>query len=158
MNSVTTTRRDRLRDDRIDHVTYDLLPQAALLTRLLIKQVPGDISRTEAGVLRTLTAAPRRITDLAEFEGLAQPTMTQLVQRLEQRGWVERARHAGDGRVMLISVTEAGEATLEEFRLQVGSALRTHMDEMSDEQLAALETATETLAALVDALQGGAAP
>ena len=145
---------DALCAERIDYVADQLLPHAAMVTRLLIKQVEGEISRTEAGVLNTLIAAPRRITELAELEGLAQPTMTLLVQRLEQRGWVKRERGADDGRVVLVSLTEAGSATLEEFRAQVGAALRVHMDAMSPEQIAALETATEALGSLVDTFLG----
>jgi DNA-binding MarR family transcriptional regulator len=141
---------DALRAERIEYVADQLLPHAAIVTRLLIKQVKGGISRTEAGVLSTLVTAPRRITELAELEGLAQPTMTLLVQRLEQQGWVTRERRADDGRVVLVSLTEAGSATLEAFRAQVAAALRTHMDAMTDQQIAALETATEALGALVD--------
>jgi DNA-binding MarR family transcriptional regulator len=146
-----------VRAEQIDHVSAHLLPNAGVLTRLLIKQVRNEISRTDAGVLHTLTSAPRRITELAELEGLAQPTMTLLVQRLEQRGWVKRERGADDGRVVLVSVTETGRARLDAFRAQVGAALHVQMEAMSDEQIAALETATETLGALVDALQGAAA-
>jgi DNA-binding MarR family transcriptional regulator len=145
-----SSRLDAVRAERIEYVADQLLPHAAILTRLLVKQVKGEISRTEAGVLSTLIAAPRRITELAELEGLAQPTMTLLIQRLEQRGWVRRERDADDGRVVLVSLTDAGHATLERFRAQVGAALRAHMDEMSDEQVAALETATEALGSLVD--------
>ena len=141
---------DARRTDRIDYVAGQLLPHAAIVTRLLIRQVKAEISRTEAGVLSSLVAAPRRITELAELESLAQPTMTLLVQRLEQRGWVKRERRADDGRVVLVSLTEAGNATLDEFRAQVGAALRVHMDAMSDEQVAALETATAALGSLVD--------
>src|SRR3954454_13942934 len=141
---------DARRAERIDYVAEQLLPHAAIVTRVLIKQVKNEMSRTEAGVLSALIAAPRRITELAELEGLAQPTMTLLVQRLEQRDWVKRERRADDGRVVLVSVTEAGSATLAEFRAQVGAALRAHMDAMSDEQIAALETATEALGSLVD--------
>jgi DNA-binding MarR family transcriptional regulator len=144
-----------VRAARIDHVAGHLMPHAALLGRLLLKQLPDEIPRTEAGLLNTLTDAPRRVTELAELEGLAQPTVTQLVQRLEQRGWVTRERHAGDGRVVLVTVTDAGRAKLEEFRAQVSAALSPHIDAMSDEQIAALETATLTLGSLVDALQGG---
>src|SRR3954451_195126 len=149
---------DARRAERIDYVAEQLLPHAAIVTRLLIKQVEAEISRTEAGVLSTLVAAPRRITELAELESLAQPTMTLLVQRLEQRGWVTRERGADDGRVVLVSLTEAGSATLEEFRAQVGAALRVHMDAMSDEQIAALETATEALGLLVDTFLGAEDP
>jgi DNA-binding MarR family transcriptional regulator len=141
---------DALRAERAEYVADNLLPHAAIVTRLLIKQVKGEISRTDAGVLSTLIAAPRRITELAELEGLAQPTMTLLVQRLEQRGWVTRGRRPDDGRVVLVSLTEAGSATLDAFRAQVGDALRVHLDAMSDEQIAALETATEALGSLVD--------
>jgi DNA-binding MarR family transcriptional regulator len=148
---------DALRAERIEYVADQLLPHAAIVTRLLIKQVTAEISRTEAGVLSTLIASPRRITELAELEGLAQPTMTLLVQRLEQRGWVKRERRADDGRVVLVSLTEAGSATLEEFRAQVGAALRVYMDAMSDEQIVALETATEALGSLVDTFLGGTA-
>jgi len=155
MNSGTPTD-SAARAERIEYVASNLLGHTAVLTRLLIRQVRPDISRTEAGVLRTLVGAPRRITELAELEGLAQPTMTLLVQRLEQRGWVRRERHADDGRVVLVSLTDAGETTLEGFRAQVLDALRSQLDAMSDEEIAELEAATETLGSLVDALQGGA--
>ena len=141
---------EALRAERVEYVADQLLPNAALVTRLLVRQVKGEVSRTDAGVLNTLIAGPRRITELAELEGLAQPTMTLLVQRLEQRGWVKRERRADDGRVVLVSVTKAGSAMLHEFRAQVGSVLRVHMDAMSDEQIAALDTATEALSSLVD--------
>jgi DNA-binding MarR family transcriptional regulator len=149
-----TTSPTAVRAEKADYVAAHLLSNAGLLARLLVKQIRGEVSRTEAGVLHSVSEAPRRITELAELEGLAQPTMTLLVQRLEQRGWVKRERHAGDGRVVLVSVTDAGRATLVEFRAQVGDALRTHMDAMSDEQIASLETATDALGSLVDALQG----
>jgi DNA-binding MarR family transcriptional regulator len=152
----TATSSNAVRAERIDYVAGHLLPHAALLTRLLIKEVRGELSRTEGGVLNTLSGGPRRITELADLEGLAQPTMTLLVQTLEQRGWVKRKRPADDGRVVLVSLTAAGKAALEEFRTQFGAALRAHMDTMPAEQISALETATETLGSLVRVLQSAA--
>jgi DNA-binding MarR family transcriptional regulator len=156
MNSRTADP-SALRAERVEYVAGHLLGHAALLTRLLVRQVRPDVSRTEAGVLRTLTDAPRRITELAELEGLAQPTMTLLVQRLEQRGWVKRGRYPDDGRVVLVSLTDAGRTTLEGFRTQVLAALRNHLDAMPDAEIAELEAATETLGSLVDTLQSGVA-
>ena len=144
------------RAEPAEYVASHLLGHAAVLTRLLIRQIRPDVSRTEAGVLSTLTDAPRRITELAELEGLAQPTMTLIVQRLEQRGSVKRERDADDGRVVLVSLTDAGRKMLERFRAQVLDALRTQLDAMPDEEIAELEAATETLGSLVDALQAGA--
>ena len=45
--------------------------------RLLVKQVRSrEISRTEMEVLSILSEGPRKITELTELEGIAQPTMT----------------------------------------------------------------------------------
>jgi DNA-binding MarR family transcriptional regulator len=156
MNS-TATGADAARAERMDYVAGRLLSHAALLTRLIANQVPGPLSRTEAGVLYTLADAPRRITELAELEGLAQPTMTLLLQRLEQRGWVQRARHPDDGRAVLVSVTAPGRAMLDDFRARVALAVRADMEGLSDEQIEALEAATHTLRSLIDVLQGAPA-
>jgi DNA-binding MarR family transcriptional regulator len=146
------------RADRLDYVATHLVSRAALLVRLLVKQVPiGDISRTEAEVLGILSGGPRRITELAELEGLAQPTMTLLVRRLEGRGWVARDGLPEDGRVVMVSITEAGEGMFEGFRCQFRAALRTDLEGLSDGQLVELLAATDTLGSLVEMLQGAVA-
>ena len=152
-----TSSRIPARSDRIDYVSSQLLPRAALLTRLLVGQLGGELSRTEVGLLNTLSEGPRRITELAELERLAQPTMTLLVKRLEQQGLVRRERPADDGRVVLASLTEAGTAALEDFRTQASAALGAYLAEIPDEQVEALAAATEALAQLVTHLQQGAA-
>jgi DNA-binding MarR family transcriptional regulator len=102
-----------------------------------------------------VSGGPRRITELAELERLKQPTMTVLVQRLEQQGLVSRERHADDGRVVLVNLTQAGRVALEDYRAQARAALSAHLTEMSDEQVEALAAATETMAQLVTLLQRG---
>ena len=49
---------------------------------------------------------------MAAAEGVSQPSMTQLMQRLEQRGLVVRTSDPADGRVALVSLTEEGRAAL----------------------------------------------
>ena len=151
MNRPTVTTASRA--ERIDYVSRELLPGVALLTRLLVRQLGGTWSRTEISLLNTLSYGPRRITELAEFERLAQPTMTQLVKRLEQSGLVTRGRHADDGRVVLVDLTEAGLAAVEDFRAQASTALGACLAEMPDAQVEGLAAATETLAQLVTLLQ-----
>jgi DNA-binding MarR family transcriptional regulator len=141
------------RSGQLDYVASELLPRAALLTRLLVRQLGGELSRTEVGLLRTLSSGPRRITELAELEGLAQPTITILIKQLEEQGLVTRTRRSGDGRVVLVDLTESGSAALEEFRARLRAVVGGYLAEISDEQVDALAAATETLAHLVDALQ-----
>jgi|1185.fasta_scaffold1354739_1 DNA-binding MarR family transcriptional regulator len=153
MKSATETGRARSRAERIDDVSRQLLPGVALLTRLLVRQLGGTWSRTEVSLLNTLTDGPRRITELAEYERLAQPTMTQLVKRLEQSGLVTRKRQADDGRVVLVELTEAGVAAVADLRAQASAALGACLAEMPDEQVDALAAATETLTQFVALLQ-----
>jgi DNA-binding MarR family transcriptional regulator len=139
----------------IDVVAGSLVPAASRVTRLLLRRAPQRISRSDAGVLSALTGGPRRSTELADLEGHAQPTMTLLVKRLEERGWVARRRDPADGRVVLVSLTEAGEAALEDVRAAYRSVLRNYLVHLSDEEIAALLTATEALESLLGALQQG---
>src|SRR3954449_11018856 len=137
------------RAERVEYVASHLLGHTAVLTRLLIRQVRPDVSRTEAGVLRTLSDGPRRITELAELEGLAQPTTTLLVQRLEKQGLVRRERQADDERVVLVWPTDAGAAALEDYLMLASAELRGYLDAMPDDQLKALTAATDALGELI---------
>jgi DNA-binding MarR family transcriptional regulator len=137
----------------MDYVSSELIPRTALLTRLLIRQLSGALSRTELGLLRTLGGGPRRITELAELEGLAQPTTTILIKQLEQQGLVTRERQPDDGRVVLVNLTNAGSVALADFRARTSAVLGAYLAEISDEQVEALATATETLEHLVALLQ-----
>ncbi len=143
--------------DRAEHLGYvaeHLLSRAALLVRLLVKQVrTGEISRTEVEVLSILREGPRRITELTELEGVAQPTMTLLVKRLQENGWVQREGLPDDGRVAMITLTDAGAAAQQRVRAQFLTAMRSDLQELSDQQLRELSAATETLGSFVDDLQ-----
>jgi DNA-binding MarR family transcriptional regulator len=141
------------RADAVEQVATTLIPQASLLTRLVARQAHWTVTRSEGSVLGTLSAAPQRITALAELENLAQPTVTILVKRLEERGWVERSRDPDDGRVVIVSLTRDGIGALESFREQYRALLREHMAGLTDEQVAELVTATKALGRLLDALQ-----
>lgn len=149
MRSRTTA----ARSEQIEYVSSELLPRAALLTRLLVRQLGGELSRTEIGLLKALIGGSRRITELAELEGLAQPTTTNLIKQLEGEGLVTRTRQSSDGRVVLVNLTQSGNAALEDYRGKLHAVLAGYLAEIADEQVEALATATETLAQLVDILQ-----
>lgn len=141
------------RSDQIDYVSQQLLPGAGLLVRLLVRELGGELTRSEVGLLSTLSGGPRRITELAELEGLAQPTMTSLVKQLEQQGHVRRDRQADDGRVVLVHLTDGGANALEDYRARARELLSGYLAEIPDEQVEALAAAAETVNQLVALLQ-----
>ncbi|MGP4046557.1 MarR family transcriptional regulator [Streptomyces sp. 2A115] len=66
-------------------------------------------SFTTLSVLHTLAhLGPMRLTALKVTEQITQPAITQLVQRLERDGLVERRADPEDRRAVLVQVTPAG--------------------------------------------------
>jgi len=151
MNSTIASPRARRRN--IEAVAHTLPQRSALLGRLFAQRARYDISRTEASVLSTLSRGPRRITELADVERLAQPTITQLVTRFERRGWVVRERDDADGRAVLVAITDDGLAAVEAIRGRLRAVLRDSLAGLSDDDVAALLAASEALQTLIDALQ-----
>jgi DNA-binding MarR family transcriptional regulator len=118
-------------------------PGAALhdLVVLCVRHLAGgrDLSLTAASVLSTLDrGGPQRITTLAAREDVSQPSMTQLVQRLELRGLVARAADPADGRAALASITPAGHAALLARRRASADRLDDLLDRLPPDRLAAL--------------------
>jgi DNA-binding MarR family transcriptional regulator len=136
----------------IDLVAGTLLGRAARLTRLLMRSGAHKLSRTEVGVLSTLSQGPRRITELAQTEALAQPTVTQLVDKLENRGLVSRARSGEDARVVIVEVTPAGTEVFEEVRAEIRANMREALTDLPDDELTELAHASETLGELIETL------
>jgi DNA-binding MarR family transcriptional regulator len=140
------------RAQAIDLVASTLLGRAARLTRLLMRSGAHKLSRTEVGVLATLSDGPRRITELAQTEALAQPTVTQLVDKLEGRGLVARARSDQDARVVNVEVTDKGTEVFEEVRGEIRANMREALADLPDAELTELVHAAETLGDLIETL------
>ena len=92
------------------------LTLAGLMIRLpsaLDAQLQRDagLSHFEYQVLAGLSESPERtlrMSDLANFAESALPRLSQVVGRLEKRGWVRRAPDPSDGRITLATLTEDG--------------------------------------------------
>jgi DNA-binding MarR family transcriptional regulator len=84
-----------------------------IVTWLRRSRRASDVSATALSLLDRLDATgPQRITDLAAREGVSQPAMTALVNRLEEHGWAERAADPADGRAIRVVLTDAGHERL----------------------------------------------
>src|SRR4051812_17257944 len=116
------------------------------LARLAIRRpgAPRDISFTTAATLARLEdEGPRRLTSLAIDEGVAQPSMTQLIQRLERQGFVERKRDTDDRRVVWVGITEAGRRLLAQRRSARAAELAGLLATLPPDEQAALATAVQ---------------
>ncbi len=110
-----------------------------------------DLSRTASSVLATLRdGGPRRITELAASEAIAQPSVTTLVGRLERDGLVHRAPDPADARAVLVHLTDAGRARLAAMRAGRAAVLDERLRALTAEQREHLESALPALDKLIE--------
>jgi DNA-binding MarR family transcriptional regulator len=89
-----------------------LSAHAVLMKRFAAEDIWGDISMREYDVLYTLSKCPEpvRPSELNRHVLLSQPALSRLVDRLAERGMVERKPDPADGRGVLLSLTPTGQA------------------------------------------------
>lgn len=105
---------NRSPDEDANESIGELLDQAMDLTARFLSD-RADLSASAAFVLnRVCREGPIRLTVLAAKEGISQPSMTQLVQRLERQGLVARLADPDDGRAALIGITGHGQTMLDD--------------------------------------------
>jgi DNA-binding MarR family transcriptional regulator len=78
-----------------------------------------------------------RMVDIANAMRIAQPTATRVVQRLIDRGLLERERSADDGRAVVIRPTELGRQECERFRTMRRALLDSILTDLSATEIAA---------------------
>jgi DNA-binding MarR family transcriptional regulator len=96
-------------------------------------------------VARLAADGPARISDLARLEGVTQPAMTGLVNRLEGEGMVTRRPDPQDARAALVTLTDAGWAFVLERRAERGRFLAVQLERLPDPDRRALEAALPAL-------------
>ncbi len=98
----------------VDECIGDLLDLALDLTARFLSD-RADLSASAAFVMnRVCREGPIRLTTLAAKEGVSQPSMTQLIQRLERLDLVARLTDPDDGRAALIGITPHGQELLDD--------------------------------------------
>lgn len=90
----------------------DGLDQAGILVMRHLVDRAGLTATAYQVLTRLSREGPARLTALAAAESISQPSMTQLIQRLERQGLTTRVNDPEDGRAALVDVSGAGRALL----------------------------------------------
>ena len=124
---------------------------AERLNRLaaLVVRLTTGLSLTAGFTLAELRSGPLRITDLASRMHVAQPTMTELVGRLERDGLVCRTRGVEDLRVVLVALTRHGAEVMDERRQLRARRVAALLERLDPSDVAALEQALPAIDRLV---------
>lgn len=107
--------------------------------------VPGYSVTSRLTLARLQADGPARISDLARLEGVTQPAMTGLVNRLEAEGLVTRTADPTDARAALVALTDLGRAFVETRRAERSRVLASRVERLSDADRAAILAALPAL-------------
>lgn len=116
------------------------------LARRLRQESLGDLTPSQRSVLATLDReGPQRMGRLAELERITPPSLTGIVDRLEQRGLVAREPNPEDARSTVVCVTPSAHELLVAIRNRRTAFLARRLAQMSPSQIDLLSHSVELL-------------
>lgn len=112
----------------------------------------SGITPTRLAALSALTRHPDGVRqgDLAEQMNMSAPSMTRLVEILEEAGWVERRRDPNDQRCLLLVLSPLGRTTMDAVRDEASTQLGAALAELTVQERDALAAAVPVLRKLAD--------
>ncbi|MEU4190594.1 MarR family transcriptional regulator [Kribbella sp. NPDC026611] len=127
----------------------DVVVASTRLSRLATRNVNALPHAAMRVLGRVDELGQARISELAKADRCSQPTMSNLVQRLQDQGLVIRSQDPADSRASLISLSDAGLAELRSARRQAGQALAAHLSQLSTAEVSTLESAVTVIRKLL---------
>jgi DNA-binding MarR family transcriptional regulator len=114
--------------------------------------IPSEsVSLTAGSTLGLLLrSGALRLTALAEREAVSQPAMTGLVSRLQAAGLVVRRADPSDGRAVLVELTVAGRALIEDRRARRAAEMEGLLDLLDPGERASFNAAIPAMRRLID--------
>lgn len=121
---------------------------------LVMRTIAADLRRSEHLVaeshfrlLMLMSEAPHSLGKLAERYAVSLPTMSNTITALEERGWVVRQRSLRDRRQVVVNITPAGKAVLDEVCQHMEAAVATVLRDMPEADRRQLATGLNVLQA-----------
>lgn len=136
LNERRSVSRRRLVDDLLDELTSWSPRERAGAFKHWLR---GSLSLVHLQVLAVLEAdGPLAMSKLAEALDVSVASATGIIDRMEQRGLVERRREPDDRRVVLVHRTDSGDSIFRDFATDRRKHLADLLDRMTHAELESL--------------------
>jgi len=134
-----------------------LRPTLLRLGRELRRERIGGVSPHQVSLLVAIKHAPGvTVGELATDERVSTAAMSKRVSRLERDGLVARTQSETDRRCVGLTLTEDGQRTLRRVRSRRTAWLASRLEALSPDELAAVGTAADALAQLLESTEARA--
>ncbi len=144
------------RAGQAEDLAADLRLAVGRLSRRLRQHSVGGLSPSQVSAMASLDChGPVPIGRLSRLEGVTAPTMTRIVDRLEQQGLLARRLDPADGRSAVVGMTAEGTSALARLRHERTAFLAERLAGLGQAEIAALVAALPALRLLADGTDVG---
>ncbi|MBU6423231.1 MAG: MarR family transcriptional regulator [Chloroflexi bacterium] len=153
-----------MRNDHAAHPAVQALLRAYLDAVTLSEPLQGRIwasaqlTLTQVRALRRLASEPKPLGQLGAELGLTPPSMTRVVDRLEERGLIERRRDVTDRRKVVAAILPAGLRLVTSVPLLEESPIRRAAEALPPAARDRIAAALEEFVSAVRSIDGETAP
>ncbi|MEM9812989.1 MAG: MarR family winged helix-turn-helix transcriptional regulator [Pseudomonadota bacterium] len=142
--------------------TFDLMEflpyRLAILSERVSRRLATDYERTHGltvaewrVLVHLLRVEAASVRDIRDYANLDKPKVSRAVARLEEAGLVKKRRGSGDGRLVAISLTDAGRAAMAEVLPAAQDVEARLLSALNATELETLSRVMEKLHAVLDA-------
>jgi DNA-binding MarR family transcriptional regulator len=145
------------RTDLIEAVGRSFKGATAALRRLRGREThrPGELSYAQFGLLFALCdGAARSSRELAVAADVAPATAAEMLEALAASGLVQRIRSADDKRIVLTSLTDRGQALVDQRRAEYEPRWRAALEQFTDRELLGAARVLDAIRDLFDEAAG----
>ena len=136
-----------------------------LIAQQVVEIIPGIMRQVGAGIhcsgtrmatahFRLLTQLARNPCNLSELAGkqrVTLATMSNSIETLVERGWVNRSQSIQDRRQIQVQLTPAGKEVLVEFHKQLNQRFANLLEDMTDAELSQIREGLKLLSLKLNA-------
>lgn len=140
------------RRSSVAELSHDFrIANGRLARRLRQEKAENELSGGQFSALGTLFVdGPLTLGELSELEHVTPPSMNRTVNCLVEAGLVQRAGAEDDGRKVILSATEQGQALMRETRIRRDAWLAKRFGALTPDQRRVLAEATLIMRGLAD--------
>ncbi|MFL5814400.1 MAG: MarR family winged helix-turn-helix transcriptional regulator [Bdellovibrionia bacterium] len=141
----------RFNDDDNAKLLLDTIPRVMHSIREEMRGVArGKFTVPQFRILNQLRKRPLTNSELAEWMGVTAPTMSRMLEPLEEKGLIVRTYNPNDRRSQSLSLTATGKREAEKIRRQALESFAARTEKLSSEESHTLASGLKVLAKMFD--------
>lgn len=136
--------------ERVARLAHDLRIACMRISRRVRFETTSTIAPHQLSVLARLAESSHSSGELAAIERVSAPSMSRTVGAMVELGLVQRDPDSADGRVVRLSLTDAGRQELDVHRARRDAWMTQRLDGLTGDERKLLTRASELLRRVVD--------